>query len=201
MTQAASTLRGLARAIEETAAAHFCYSQVIEIVRNCTDHITAIAAFHEVNSALASPPKGEPLPAVCFTCGQPAHKIINLSDGCAALPHARGFFGICPQHEYSLNPIGAVTEREVMPPDGRSATDQPTQRTIDTTPGADDGSRWADWNAAIEAAANYHDDEATRIRGLTSFYGNDGKLINAIGEHEQFATDIRALRKPEPDHA
>jgi len=53
----------------------------------------------------------EPKNLQCFTCGAEAHKVIWLSDGCAAIPSARGVFGICPQHEYSVNPIG---EYEVL---------------------------------------------------------------------------------------
>lgn len=46
------------------------------------------------------------LPAVCFTCGDDAYKIIYLDKGCAAVRGAKGYFGICPQHDYSIQPLG-----------------------------------------------------------------------------------------------
>lgn len=52
------------------------------------------------------------LPAVCFTCGSPAHKIIFLPRGCAAM-QTEGFVGICPQHEYTINPIEPYDEISV----------------------------------------------------------------------------------------
>lgn len=44
-------------------------------------------------------------PVVCFTCGAPAHKVIYLPQGCAALPDAKGIVGICPQHETTIEPL------------------------------------------------------------------------------------------------
>lgn len=40
----------------------------------------------------------------CFTCGEPAHKVIHLPDGCAAQPDVQGIVGICPQHEHTIEP-------------------------------------------------------------------------------------------------
>lgn len=49
--------------------------------------------------------------AVCFTCGAPAHKLILLPEGCAAIRmSAPAYLGICPQHEYSIEPIKTYTE-------------------------------------------------------------------------------------------
>lgn len=35
--------------------------------------------------------------------------IIHLPNGCAALRGAQGYFGICPQHAYSIEPIEPYT--------------------------------------------------------------------------------------------
>lgn len=44
-----SLLRDLAEKIEVTAREHKAFSQVYEIIRNCSDHITARARIEEIN--------------------------------------------------------------------------------------------------------------------------------------------------------
>jgi hypothetical protein len=47
VSQAAQELRALAKKIEELCQASRCYSVAWPAVRNCADHLTAIAALHE----------------------------------------------------------------------------------------------------------------------------------------------------------
>lgn len=47
--------------------------------------------------------------------------------------------------------------------------------------------------AALEEAAQWHEGEADRIRGLSRWDGRDAKFIEAIGDHEEAAASIRAL--------
>lgn len=47
--------------------------------------------------------------AVCFTCRQDAHMVVYLPAGCAAFPHTRGYVGLCPQHEYTIEPMEPYT--------------------------------------------------------------------------------------------
>jgi hypothetical protein len=49
MSQVAQELRALAEEIEELCQTSRCYSVAWSVVRNCTDHLTAIAAVYEWN--------------------------------------------------------------------------------------------------------------------------------------------------------
>lgn len=43
-------LRDLARRIEDLARGHIAHTQAVEIIRNCSDHLHAIALIHELHN-------------------------------------------------------------------------------------------------------------------------------------------------------
>lgn len=48
MSNLGREMRELARQIEDLARASPCYSAAWSIVSNCADHLTAVAAYHEL---------------------------------------------------------------------------------------------------------------------------------------------------------
>lgn len=53
-------LRDLADKIEKVAREHPAYNQAQRIIDNATDHLTALAAYHEIIAATSNPPRDRP---------------------------------------------------------------------------------------------------------------------------------------------